>query len=264
MNTASATGNGLGSPSCCYGKIPILGDFIHRGLNQRQIDAWDQWLQGCIAAARQALGDRWLDFYLEAPVWYFAAGRGNLDQYTWIGVLIPSVDRVGRYFPFSILKRFGSGTPLEAMRHAQSWLTEAEQLAMDCLEDTFEPGELDPRLAELPQLSEQQRERDPASNEADNAAEAVGRVFLLGQAPSTNEVLSAIADDTLLQLHPTYSVWWTAGSSAVPASLLVTGGMPDFGSYASMLNGRFEDYGWSGFRRLGAPLVAEEPVDREI
>ncbi|HKL53102.1 MAG TPA: type VI secretion system-associated protein TagF, partial [Wenzhouxiangellaceae bacterium] len=146
MDHAARHGRTASAPSCCYGKIPTLGDFIHRGLSRRQIDVWDQWLQGCVAAGRDALGERWLDFYLEAPVWYFAAAPGNLDQQTWMGVLIPSVDRVGRYFPFSILRKFEAGTPLGAMRSGQSWFGEAEQLAMDCLEDTFEPGDLDSRL----------------------------------------------------------------------------------------------------------------------
>jgi len=259
MDHAARHGRTASAPSCCYGKIPTLGDFIHRGLSRRQIDVWDQWLQGCVAAGRDALGERWLDFYLEAPVWYFAAAPGNLDQQTWMGVLIPSVDRVGRYFPFSILRKFEAGTPLGAMRSGQSWFGEAEQLAMDCLEDTFEPGDLDSRLAQLPDPSDSAGGAS-ANNEGD-PADPVGRVFLLGQAPGTNEVLSAIADDSLLQLHATYSIWWTAGSSAVPASLLVTGGLPEFAAFAPMLDGRFENYGWAGFRRLGAPPVADEAAD---
>lgn len=236
------------SESCCYGKIPTLGDFVHRGMNRRQIEAWDEWLQGCMSSARQNLGERWLDFYLEAPVWYFAAGAGNLGQETWVGVLIPSVDRVGRYFPFSVLRAFGAGTPLQAMRRAQGWLSAAEQLAMDCLDDRFETGDLEPRLAALP---EPDLAAPIPSARTDESPEAPGRVFLLGNSPGTNEVLSAIADDSLLQLHPSYSVWWTAGSAAVPASLLVTGAMPEASAFVSMLNGDFEGYGWAGFRRIG-------------
>ena len=138
------------SGSCCYGKIPTLGDFVHRGMGRRQIETWDEWLQGCMAESRRALGDDWLDFYLEAPVWYFAAGPGNVDQQTWIGVLIPSVDRVGRYFPFSIVRDFGCGSPLDAMRRARDWYAEAERLALDCLDEQFQSGDLEPRLDRMP------------------------------------------------------------------------------------------------------------------
>lgn len=242
------TGDPGPTESGCYGKIPTLGDFVHRGLGRRQIETWDEWLQGCMRESRRVLGDDWLDFYLEAPVWYFAAGPGNLDQQTWIGVLIPSVDRVGRYFPLSIVREFGSGSPLDAMRQAREWYAAAERLALDCLDEQFQAGDLESRLRELPAVAS----GAVAPVEGDGAPdEGTGRVYLLGNSPSTNEVLSAIADDTLLQLYPGYSVWWTAGSRAVAAALLVASAMPDHAAFSAMLNGRFQDHGWDGFRRVG-------------
>lgn len=245
----NVTEHARASGSCCYGKIPTLGDFVHRGLSRRQVETWDEWLQGCMSESRRVLGDEWLDLYLEAPVWYFAAGPGNIDQQTWVGVLIPSVDRVGRYFPFSIVRKFDGGSPLDAMRQARAWYAAAEQLALDCLDEGFEAGDLEPRLDRLPEI-------DPGSGEAGEAGDAApddatGRVYLLGDSPSTNEVLSAIADDTLLQLYPGYSVWWTAGSSAVAPALLVASAMPDHAAFSAMLDGRFDDHGWDGFRRVG-------------
>ena len=262
----SETGVGQRTESCCYGKIPTLGDFVQRGLNRRQVETWDEWLQGCLAESRRSLGDDWLDFYLEAPVWYFAAGPGNIDQQTWIGVLIPSVDRVGRYFPMSILRKFG-GSPLDAMRQARDWYAEAERLALDCLDENFQSGDLEPRLGQMPQpasgVSRPCEDRDVVSDEP------TGRVYLLGDSPSTNEVLSAVADDTLLQLYPGYSVWWTAGSRAVAAALLVASAMPDHAAFSAMLNGRFEEHGWDGFRRVGgaptgAPQAAEDAASQEF
>ena len=247
--------------SCCYGKIPTLGDFVHRGMGRRQIETWDDWLQGCMAESRRTLGDDWLDLYLEAPVWYFAAGPGNIDQQTWIGVLIPSVDRVGRYFPFSILREFGGGSPLSAMRQARAWHAEAERLALDCLDEQFQSSDLDPRLGEMPnpEPSTYEPPEDPELI-PDNAT---GRVYLLGDSPSTNEVLSTIADDALLKLYPGYSVWWTAGSSAVPAVLLLTSGMPDHTSFRGMLDGRFDDQCWGGFRLVGVGSVSSIQEDSE-
>jgi len=247
--------------SCCYGKIPTLGDFVHRGLEQRHIEAWDEWLQGCIAESRRALGENWLDFYLEAPVWYFAAGPGNLDQRTWIGVLIPSVDRVGRYFPFSIVREFGPRSPLEAMRRARAWYFEAERLALDCLDEEFQAGDLESRLEQLPQVDPGAGSNEPVQDTA--VDEAAGRVYLLGNSPSTNEVLSAIADDALLQLYPSYSVWWTAGSKAVAPALLTASAMPDHAAFSAMLDGRFQDHGWDGFRRVGVAADANASAATE-
>lgn len=248
------------SVSCCYGKIPTLGDFVHRGLGRRQIENWDEWLQGCMAESRRALGDDWLDLYLEAPVWYFAAGPGNVDQQTWIGVLIPSVDRVGRYFPFSVVREFGDGSPLDAMRRARDWYAEAERLALDCLDEQFQSGDLEPRLAQMPQPTPGTLQ--PAEEVDAVPDSATGRVYLLGNSPSTNEVLSTVADDALLQLYPGYSVWWTAGSSAVPAALLVASAMPDHAAFSAMLDGRFDEHGWDGFRRVGGAPAEDTHDDR--
>lgn len=240
--------------SCCYGKIPTLGDFIHRGLGQRQIDVWDEWLQACMVESRHKLGEGWLDYYLEAPVWYFALGSGNLDQQRWIGVMIPSVDRVGRYFPLAVMRPFAVGTPLDAMRLARDWFSEAETLALDCLEENFDSGALESRLAALP--ADRSSDGSPAPTPAATEPDAAGRLFLLGESPSTNNVLSTIADDCLLQLHPTYSVWWTAGSNAVEAALLITSGLPESAAFSSMLDGRFADSRWSGFRQIPAAYGA--------
>lgn len=252
---------GQSTASCCYGKIPTLGDFIHRGLSQRQIEAWDEWLQGCMTESRHKLAEHWLDYYLEAPVWYFALGRGNIDQQSWVGILIPSVDRVGRYFPFSVMRPFQAGTPLDAMRRARDWFSAAESLALESLEENFDAVLLESRLQALP-LEASQVTPSSSTLAVSSEWQASGRLFLLGDAPSTNSVLSTIADDCLLQLHPTYSLWWTAGSSAVPASLLIASGMPESAAFTSMLDGRFADGGWGGFRQI--PSAVAEPRDTDV
>ena len=52
-----------------------------------------------MAASRAALGDRWLDVYLTSPAWRFASAAGACGPAPVIGLMVPSVDRVGRYFP---------------------------------------------------------------------------------------------------------------------------------------------------------------------
>ena len=85
-----------------FGKLPFLGDFASRRLPDSFIKPWDEWLQPGLAAARDATGERWLDLYLTFPVWRFVIPAGLLGDANWIGVLLPSVDRVGRCFPLTI------------------------------------------------------------------------------------------------------------------------------------------------------------------
>jgi len=57
-------------------------------------------------AAREKLGEDWLESYLKAPIWRFALMPGALDARPWFGVLMPSVDRVGRQFPLTFAASF--------------------------------------------------------------------------------------------------------------------------------------------------------------
>ena len=67
----------------------------------RSSASWDGWLQECLAASRAALGERWLDIYLTSPAWRFACAAGACGPAPVVGVMVPSVDRVGRYFPLT-------------------------------------------------------------------------------------------------------------------------------------------------------------------
>ena len=88
-----------------YGKIPATGDFLGRRLPPEFVVPWDRWLQEGIAHSRALLGDRWLEIFVTFPVWRFILPRGVLGDDGWYGVMIPSMDRVGRYFPLTVCRR---------------------------------------------------------------------------------------------------------------------------------------------------------------
>ncbi|HYC10734.1 MAG TPA: type VI secretion system-associated protein TagF [Steroidobacteraceae bacterium] len=85
-----------------FGKIPSLGDFVRRNLPESFVERWDEWLSEELSEAQTALTDDWSQLWRHAPVWCFALGAGVLDARSWLGVLVPSVDRVGREFPLTI------------------------------------------------------------------------------------------------------------------------------------------------------------------
>src|SRR5438105_12091900 len=97
-----------------YGKIPSLGDFASRRLPQPFISAWDAWLQHAMAASRADLGQRWLDVYLLSPIWRFALFPDVVGQMGWAGLLMPSVDKVGRHFPLTLAAPLGAGAQAAA------------------------------------------------------------------------------------------------------------------------------------------------------
>ncbi len=90
------------SPAGYHGKIPTKGDFIQRGLPVAFTRAWDRWLMEGIGALKQSGGDAWLDGYRTAPLWRFSIPAGAFGDQAMVGVLMASVDRVGRNFPLTI------------------------------------------------------------------------------------------------------------------------------------------------------------------
>ena len=81
-----------------YGKIPALGDFFRLGAEREFVTPWDIWLQTTLLAARKSLGDRFEDCYMSAPIWRFALPPSIAGTQGVVGILMPSVDRVGRQF----------------------------------------------------------------------------------------------------------------------------------------------------------------------
>jgi type VI secretion system protein ImpM len=75
-----------------FGKLPAHGDFVARGLGAAEREALDAWLSAEMLAAREALGSDFENRYDRAPPWRFAGPDGT-------GVLVASVDGVGRRFP---------------------------------------------------------------------------------------------------------------------------------------------------------------------
>jgi type VI secretion system protein ImpM len=101
-----------------FGKIPTLGDFVQRNLPESFVAPWDAWLSEELSQAQLVLTDDWSQTWQRVPMWYFALGAGIIDEHGWQGVLVPSVDRVGREFPLTIALSQGRHT---AARGAEWW-----------------------------------------------------------------------------------------------------------------------------------------------
>ncbi len=125
----------------CHGKLPALGDFVTRGLGAAALERWDGWLQQLVSASRASLGPEWQAAWLRMPAWHFALGPAVLTDEPWAGVLIPSVDRVGRSYPFSVLSPLRpEGLP------STDWQGRAEALAIEALEGGLDAALLQQRL----------------------------------------------------------------------------------------------------------------------
>lgn len=130
-----------------FGKIPALGDFASRRLPQEFIVIWDLWLQHGMAASRASLGDRWLESYLTSPIWYFDLFPGVIGSQAWTGLLMPSVDKVGRHFPLTIAVPFDPGQiSIVALFERQDWYARLGEIALATLSVDFPAERLEADL----------------------------------------------------------------------------------------------------------------------
>jgi len=137
-----------------YGKLPSLGDFASRRLAPERVEAWDHWLAAGLAQWREQDPDGWLDAYLAGPSWRFllmpgALVPGAVPQATHLigGVLMPSVDRVGRYFPMTLMHdcdKDRAGTEAHL-----SWLHRLDDLALDAMHEDWSVERFEAELARL-------------------------------------------------------------------------------------------------------------------
>ena len=116
-----------------FGKLPSLGDFLRAGLPAGFASAWDEWLQDAMITARGRLGDSWNDTYLSAPIWRFSLPVGQAGPAAVSGIMMASVDRVGRQFPLTFVTAH-AGDPVRAHFANRATFERLETLALDALD----------------------------------------------------------------------------------------------------------------------------------
>lgn len=130
-----------------FGKIPSLGDFFRLNVGQGFVAAWDPWLQEAMTAARERLGEAWEDRYMTAPIWRFALAPGLAGAEAAVGVMMPSVDRVGRKFPLTLVAKVAEQPPLRALAAQETVFSALEDIALDALDDDMTQDRLSEALS---------------------------------------------------------------------------------------------------------------------
>jgi type VI secretion system protein ImpM len=213
-----------------FGKIPSHGDFVTRDLPRSFLDVWDTWLQSCIAQSKSQLGDGWLDVYLTSPIWRFGLMPGVCGSQASAGILMPSVDRVGRYFPLTIATSPAPDVnPLQLPGVADHWFEAAEAIALRALDDDrFEANALHDAVKAIGDIAVQAQRAETAATMGD-----AWSMILIGSHAAT--LAAALAHALAQRQAAAYSLWWTVGVEE-PAALLVAG-LPEPGCFVDLLYG---------------------------
>lgn len=244
----------LGTPGF-YGKLPSLGDFVSRNLPRSFIDPWDSWLQHALADSRSQLGEQWLSHFLNSPVWRFLISSGSCGNDCWAGVFIPSVDRVGRYFPLTLCVPLGeSANLLAVLTDCPAWFADAETLILTGLDDHIEIGDFAEKVENLGKPI-----TTTASDTYRNPPAAERWHCLLSDLSALNSVPQSLTRLLLHRCFPEVTVWWTEGATDVPPCLLLSPGMPPPASFAALLTGDWQQGGW-GEVIIGGQAPDGEPA----
>lgn len=243
-----------------YGKLPSHGDFLRRRVNDEFIAVWDAWLQGCVAQSRSALGEHWLNVYLTSPVWRFYCDAGVCGNTAYAGLMIPSVDRVGRYFPLTLVWAVPKDTgPFTLARRAERWFDAAERLTVETLAaeqvdfDGFDRqlSALDTLLQPLQSLSTVELELSEAS--AVLSGSVRGYRLPLGLPQDLQAVTEQLLYARLRATQPKLVCLWTEGSALVEPSFLVLPCLPPAIAYTALLDGSWSVGDWQSVAARVAP-----------
>ena len=244
-NSNSASMSGLCEPGL-YGKVPAIGDFVQRRLPARFVDPWDQWLRESLSLSQTQLGGGWLEHYLTSPLWRFVLSPQVAGPTGWVGVLMPSVDRVGRYFPLTLACPLPpQASPFETLSRTD-WLARAEAVALSGLEDCLDLDAFDARVLALgaPVVPCVTTQAAPVT------VPARERWHLDVPSPDRlRESASPLLTRALEDLFFAYSLWCTAGSELIAPSLLACQGLPSPDGFSALLAGDWYGRGWLSLGR---------------
>lgn len=224
-----------------YGKLPAHGDFIFRNLSPAFINQWDEWLQMYVSASREQIGEDWLDIYLTSPIWRFVLSSGVIDEKIWAGVIMPSVDRVGRFFPVSIVKPLASHqSAVNFLFSQQQWYQQIESYCLTALDGKMDVDGLDSSINHL------QQDTREAYQSTSNLGEQGAFIIGLDESPGANinEALAYLFDASLSNQGSSFSLWQTEGSELIGPLIFCTQGLPPVSGIAAMLDGQWQKRNW--------------------
>ncbi len=224
-----------------HGKLPSHGDFISRNVSQTFVRTWEDWLQQGITASQECLGEDWLNIYLISPVWRFVLSPGVVDQQVWAGIMIPCVDKVGRYYPLTMVQSWSaSKLPTKLLVEESQWFEALEVLAQSALQDSLTADWLE---EQFPGLAPKQMPFSPEPG----CWEPAKPVSTRWQDPEQNPLQSypLLVHSLLQQRWPCYSLWWSQGSERVDPGLMLTGYLPSPQSFTALMDGNWKKWGWN-------------------
>lgn len=216
-----------------FGKLSCLGDFASRRLAPEWVRGCDDWLSRCLAHSQAQRGQQWLPAYLAAPVWRFAWGPQVADAQWWFGLLMPSCDSVGRYFPL-VLAQPRTAPPQDrfGFAHLELWWQQMAQAALATLNDGASVDAFEAALAEAPGWP-----AVPSRVLRTQALPGAHR-WALPPGQSIDELVHGLAAESLHERLVGQTLWWPWRPDDQPGQCTLVPGLPPPELFNEMLGPR--------------------------
>ena len=223
------------------GKVPSLGDFVQDNISKDFSEHWEQWLQAAIAVSKEQIGEVWKDKYLTSPVWHFALSPNIIGEQGVMGTLLPSVDAVGRHYPFTVLCTTES-LPTDILYSGVLSL-DYEDVVLKVLDSSIDLFSWRKEVAKAINVKALDKKQFIHHSSADKAKD--GEAFEFSGTELQGNILQEAMHTMLYKKYGNYSIWWTHGSCNIKPMVLISSSLPPVNQVAAMLDGRWKHWEWN-------------------
>lgn len=248
-----------------FGKLPALGDFVHRGFSRELAGALDRLTQTAIqAAVSEGSGRDALERHTHSCV--IRIRPGAISDSGFIGCMVPSCDRVGRFFPLFAGLEVGPA-PAGRPRVPLSWVpldlaVQLCQAAYAVQSENRGPDDLLQRLPSPPEWDDLLFRGQPFADESDTTVPALSPAqsqFAFEGPESRMHVL----DRAMCNRLPMFSE--LLGSVVTQGThydlYFATRSLLSWSSLAALFDARWEHWGWDLVR---VPAAADDDEDATV
>lgn len=201
------------------GKMPAVGDFVRHGLPRAVADPWDGLLTDVVDLGLRRHGRDWGGVLAAGAWWRFALEPGACGGHAAAGLLVPSLDRVGRPYPLLVAASLPDGTDAALAPFAcDAWFTGLERLTAGLL-----------------------------AGACGYEGYAAG-LASLGRPVPEGGIAAALCRRAIEErtgaLPAPASLWWSLGQDRAASAFAACAGLPPADRLASMLDGGWR--AWTG------------------
>jgi type VI secretion system protein ImpM len=166
-----------------------------------------------------------------------------------IGLMVPSVDRVGRYFPLTLVANLPPDVnPIAATTASALFFEQAERLIIETLAtEDIDFDFFDEQVVGLGEALESvfppRVVLDPSAGSILSDASQLWQIPT-GSTADLGRIFEQLLCQRLSSLYEPLTLWWTEGSSAVEPSCLIARGLPGPETFVSLLDGHWAASRW--------------------